>query len=411
MRLRGEVDLGAEYRGVRVSRRAWQEAASGGGSARRPSPRDESEEDSEGAVEAEEVAPRRLRPAVRRGGVQPSPLDAARAALDADAAALEQELAAVAASESAAADALRARAAEERLKAAAVSRQARLWESLLELRIRLQKPLRDAARLPAAPAARRALSAGAPEAAAALSALGREALATALQLDELLSGLLAAQGIARPRRRGGEPAGADALWAVLEEGAAAVAPFRDAAFDRWHAKTTLAASAAAGGQLRALNQPLSAQVAAALRDGNKARRRCAALRSTVPPRLCEPAAAAAAAAAAVSAAEAAAVVDAPDDERDLEIYEDGEFYAQLLRELMEAGNDGGGGAVVAAAPRAAKHRKEVDRRASKGRKLRYSVMPKLVNFCATPLTPPELPPMAEQLLARLWGRPVTPVAV
>ena len=49
----------------------------------------------------------------------------------------------------------------------------------------------------------------------------------------------------------------------------------------------------------------------------------------------------------------------------------------------------------------------MDRRASKGRKLRYTVLDKLVNFSVK--VPLELPPMAEQLLSRLFGRPTAPV--
>ena len=52
-----------------------------------------------------------------------------------------------------------------------------------------------------------------------------------------------------------------ALWARLEAAAAAVAPFRDAALDRWHRKALLAAGGGAQhGSLRALDQAISAQV-------------------------------------------------------------------------------------------------------------------------------------------------------
>ena len=48
-----------------------------------------------------------------------------------------------------------------------------------------------------------------------------------------------------------------------------------------------------------------------------------------------------------------------------------------------------------------KHRKQVDRRASKGRKLRYHIHEKLVNF----MTPVELeaPQFASQLFSNLFG--------
>lgn len=50
-----------------------------------------------------------------------------------------------------------------------------------------------------------------------------------------------------------------------------------------------------------------------------------------------------------------------------------------------------------------KRRKQVDRRASKGRKLRYHVHEKLVNFVA-PRPPAAEPAFATQLFANLFGR-------
>ncbi len=60
-----------------------------------------------------------------------------------------------------------------------------------------------------------------------------------------------------------------------------------------------------------------------------------------------------------------------DTSRDAETFDDGELYAQLLKEFLDAGGAGAGAA--AAAARGPKRRKLVDRRASKGRKLRYQV--------------------------------------
>ena len=116
-----------------------------------------------------------------------------------------------------------------------------------------------------------------------------------------------------------------------------------------------------------------------LRDGARARLRAAPLASAAPAGGLLDAAAAAASAA-----------------RDEESYDDAEFYAQLLKELLEASGPGG-----AAQPRAPKQRKAVDRRASKGRRLRYAVVEKLVNFMAP--APLSLPPQADQLLRRLFG--------
>ena len=130
-----------------------------------------------------------------------------------------------------------------------------------------------------------------------------------------------------------------------------------------------------------------------LRDSARARLRAAPLASAAPPRMCEVPAEAPAAVAAP-----AGLGDATSAARDAESYDDAEFYAQLLKELLEASGGAAGGP---AAPRAPKQRKLVDRRASKGRRLRYAVVDKLVNFMVP--VPLSLPPNAEQLLRRLFG--------
>lgn len=133
----------------------------------------------------------------------------------------------------------------------------------------------------------------------------------------------------------------------------------------------------------------------------------------------------------------------PSRERDPETYDEGDHYGQLLKELLESGETSRAGSVLRgvlrpparalptaaslphpnspllparapAAPggahlpagqlagaRPAKRRRVVDRRASKGRKLRYAVMDKLVGFA----TPSELtaPPFADNLFANLFG--------
>jgi protein AATF/BFR2 len=414
LRLRGEVDVDGEaYVGVRVSRRDWQAAAA------HPPPGDgygddgvageqllsDDEDllhvDTDGQGGGGEAA----RPAARRTRrPQADPLDA-------DAAALDEELAAVAASEAAAVAHLKARAQEERRKAAAVAHQVRLWEAVLEMRIRLQRALQASRALPRNRGTQAVLRAVSPQAAASLESIAGMAASVALELDELrhaLCGLQPSMPAASRRRRGATQAAggdvdAEAVWATLESGHARMDAFRDDAFDRWHAKTSLVSSAAASGGsgLRALNQSVSAQVAAALREDHRARRRCAPLASAVPPPLCEPA--------------LRVPVDAfargdeqeEDPPREEDVYDDADFYSQLLRHLL----DGAGPDALGAATRGggSKQRKAVDRRSSKGRKLRFAVMDKLVNYMVPVAT--SLPPVAEQLFSRLWGKEATPIAV
>lgn len=75
---------------------------------------------------------------------------------------------------------------------------------------------------------------------------------------------------------------------------------------------------------------------------------------------------------------------------DADIYDDADFYQLLLKELVDqrttdsasGTTDGAGVTVRWAALKEAKTRKQVDRKASKGRKLRFTVHEKLQNFMA-----------------------------
>merc|ERR1711959_865140 len=74
-----------------------------------------------------------------------------------------------------------------------------------------------------------------------------------------------------------------------------------------------------------------------------------------------------------------------DGSRDHSVYDDRDFYVALLREIVQR-SEGNYDEVTKAARDAAgskkRKRKEVDRRASKGRKIRYVPIEKLANFMA-----------------------------
>ncbi|KDD71880.1 hypothetical protein H632_c4240p0, partial [Helicosporidium sp. ATCC 50920] len=81
---------------------------------------------------------------------------------------------------------------------------------------------------------------------------------------------------------------------------------------------------------------------------------------------------------------------------DPETFDDSEFYSFLLKEFIES--SGNTDASLYSVP---KKRKVVDHRASKGRKLRYHVHQKLVNFMAP--VEVEEPAFADQLFSNLFG--------
>ncbi|EAQ84929.1 hypothetical protein CHGG_08943 [Chaetomium globosum CBS 148.51] len=92
-------------------------------------------------------------------------------------------------------------------------------------------------------------------------------------------------------------------------------------------------------------------------------------------------------------------------EEDAQIYDDADFYQLLLKELVDqrSTDTGAPGESVAtvrwAALKETKTRKNVDRRASKGRKLRYTVHEKLQNFMA----PEDRRQWEEHAIDRLFG--------
>ncbi|KAK4044271.1 apoptosis antagonizing transcription factor-domain-containing protein [Parachaetomium inaequale] len=92
-------------------------------------------------------------------------------------------------------------------------------------------------------------------------------------------------------------------------------------------------------------------------------------------------------------------------EEDAQIYDDADFYQLLLKELVDqrSTDTGAPGESVAtvrwAALKETKTRKTVDRRASKGRKLRYTVHEKLQNFMA----PEDRRGWEEHAIDRLFG--------
>ncbi|CAI5516277.1 unnamed protein product [Closterium sp. Naga37s-1] len=235
-------------------------------------------------------------------------------------------------------------------------------------------------------------------------------------------------------------------------------PFSQSSIDRWHRKTLLTSGAMAAGRnssrLRALNQSVSQQVASALRAPGRLIQRSRLPRETVSVIGAKAEALAAAGAAGkkrkgldgVRGGEREGVVmgengfvqgkqgEEEEEEKegsqkqqvaeqeeeeeeggggeqgeqegewDMDSYDDTEFYQQLLREFLDSSHLeelGIASQQVVRRLRGSKG-KAVDRRASKGRKVRYAPMPALVNFMAA--EPVQLPPVVERLFGNLFGQ-------
>lgn len=147
-----------------------------------------------------------------------------------------------------------------------------------------------------------------------------------------------------PMKYSGRCSSAAAAWAAVDEAIEGLAGFRDAALDKWHRRTVLSSGTAAlrgSSGLRALQQSVSKQVAALLADKQKLVSRSQLPRQLAPRPLGQ--------AAVIVDSSAAAEGAASDNEaptaagggvvsgRDPETYDEGDFYQQLLKELIESG--------------------------------------------------------------------------
>eukprot|EP00891_Asterochloris_glomerata_P009293 jgi/Astpho2/9293/Aster-06864 len=337
---------------------------------------------------------------------------------DAELAALDQEYAQLAAQDAGLTDGLHQRQQKQQRKGAAVANQCRVWENALQLRIMLQRCLQAAHQLP--PAALQPICCAADSGVAtAYSEVSQAASSTLDSLLELQAALIgqhpaaaeavaAAAAAAPPSQGTGLPNGhapeangtaplangtagrkhgreaaapendqgnegsvPERKWQRIDEAYRLLAPFRDASVDRWHRKTMLASGGIVSrGNLRALNQ--SAPAASAAEQPLQQAVEAGVATATAPTGAVEP---------------------------NNETFDDAEFYAQLLKEFLEATGSAGPGLVHTAQGR--KRRKQVDRRASKGRKLRFHVQDKLVSF----MSPVEAAAdaMAPKLFRNLFG--------
>mmetsp|Transcript_13295 Transcript_13295/g.48400 ORF Transcript_13295/g.48400 Transcript_13295/m.48400 type:complete len:456 (+) Transcript_13295:85-1452(+) len=344
-------------------------------------------------------------------------------------AALREEYAALAAEEEAALLRRREGAASDVAKAAGVRAQRGLYERALELRILLQRVVAGANKMPR-PSPRRELVASDAEVRAAYAELTQATEHTLSLLHSLVAAVGKQGGAIEPSAD--EPAedgpeddlegatgskGHKRRWEQIESLSSQWEDFRDESVDRWHRKTRLAVNIGKG-ELKALNQSVSSQVEQALRYGP---RRHTLLRRSFLPRdsvkrlgEAEPqssdkhpdgdggpyeGAGSENGDPAVEGAEKYSDGELLDEET----FDDGELYQILLKELLESGANVDSGhlpAGVQARGASKRSKKQVDRKASKGRKIRYTVQDKLVCFMAPEDI--EVPIYAEQLFRSLF---------
>lgn len=322
------------------------------------------------------------------------------------------------------AKALKARRLEDAEKGRQVRKQIKTFERALETRIKAQSVLREVNRLPDPAVYSSAINTNTIEPVIGvleqLLELSETLFSLRTRLNTLSSSTEEGEGAVeapatRKRKRDfdvtvpedeeeaqqtwAEIVKHDQINATLNDVAAfssAAEGSRRAVLDKWSLKVTSAAAAAAATsngnkftQLRAVNQSPSTQIDSALAGDGLSRlvSRTRVLRSADSP---------------ASAKLGQAYTPIEEEVKDSEVFDDSDFYSALLKELIErrsgVGISNGDGAGATAAMMLSglnggkKKKANVDTRASKGRKLRYEVNEKIVNF---------MPPIPDKIK---WGQ-------
>ncbi|PWA14432.1 hypothetical protein CCH79_00011035 [Gambusia affinis] len=311
---------------------------------------------------------------------------------------------------------------EEVEKGRAVKSQLALWDQLLESRIKLQKALVTANQLPQPPAFPEFKRRGGPEYTGALKNTHKALKALQRSLLELHDQLLYQSPDTRPIAVGKPPAGSEDDEEINSDGDeeeqerssadvgapkrkldmaeypefmakrfAAFEPYRNTTLQKWHDKTRLTTGKSSKG-FGAFERNILTQVEQVLMDKERLLRRTQTRRSEYR---------------VLGKRESSAKVldNIPEEEEvtehqpklnthlkdlDEDIFDDDDFYHQLLRELIERKtsttdpNDqvAVGKQWLAIQKLRSKIKKKVDTKASKGRKVRFHVHNKLVNFMA-----------------------------
>ncbi|WFD25635.1 rRNA-processing protein bfr2 [Malassezia nana] len=295
---------------------------------------------------------------------------------------------------------LQAQRTQDAKKGRHLQKQIRNWEKALRLRIALQKVITSLARLPppemmddyltAAPGTAEDVDVCAAE----LEGLAQSLLSVRLHLwKQNMPDMAAELDTVNTEASSGK---------ALHDLEALAEPRRRSLLSRWSSKISaapdsLSASATTRLQLRAMNQSVVEQMDQALAGDGMDRLvdRTRVWRGDETARLgrSEP------------------VEEMRARPTDVHVFDDSDFYAQLLRDLIDHASmvEAGISATASDALRSRKRKRNVDVRASKGRRIRYDVLEKVQNFM------PPIPRVtwddaqAERLFARLAS--VTPQGV
>ncbi|KAJ7132107.1 apoptosis-antagonizing transcription factor [Mycena epipterygia] len=294
---------------------------------------------------------------------------------------------------------------EDRKKGKAVSQQIAMWETLLDARIRLQKSATAANRLPSS--SNLSQFTEMEECRQSLDKMLEEAFLLSDELFDLQEKLLSAnESITAPprkRRRLQSDASPSEFSTQLHEATSAASAMEHAyhphlvqTLSKWSSKIqAVAPSALLPSNRNAFSSRNSQNLKSAVQlidetlvDHRKLITRTQVRRSK-----------------GVRLGETADMED-EEGKVDIEVFDDADFYQQLLRDIIDSrGNNGPGSDDWMGVQKQKKAKKKVDTKASKGRKLRYEVHEKLQNF----MVPVPVPGMwheeqIDELFSSLMGR-------
>ncbi|KFA54723.1 hypothetical protein S40293_00716 [Stachybotrys chartarum IBT 40293] len=244
-------------------------------------------------------------------------------------------------------------------KGLAIRQQRKYYDGLLNLRIRLQKALVATNTLPT-------LEDSSDADSEPYEAAEEAAIKLLNTISTLRDGFGSSARAGEKRKRGldaGMPT--QEIWEQLVQDDQRFIKFREDRLEKWSRKVqavNVTTTKALGAKTKPLTEALQEQLAD---PDNRL------IKRTRVPRSCAPA----------QAAQKAT--------RDDDIFDDADFYQLLLKELVDQRTVESAGEQASAVPsvmltaaREAKNRKTVDRKASKGRKMRFTVHEKLQNFMA-----------------------------
>ncbi|GLB41711.1 putative TRAUB-domain-containing protein [Lyophyllum shimeji] len=300
---------------------------------------------------------------------------------------------------------LRKKREEDRKKGKAVVRQIALWDSLLDARIRMQKAIAAANRLPPPLDVKEYLVL--PECQDSINKMLKEAVTLSEEIFQLQEHLLTTNESITPPPRKRRKIQADedipvdyAEWLEnATEDASALEqvyhPHLVQTLAKWSSKIQAVApsvllpknrnafSSRGSQNLKTVPQLIDETLA----DQNKILARTQVRRGK---------------------GRRTGVLEAPDDavpEEDPNIFDDTDFYQQLLRDIIDSRGNAIGGDDWMAVQKEKKAKKKVDTKASKGRKLRYETHEKLQNFMVpVPIIAGWHEEQIDELFASLLGK-------